>query len=163
MDNREEMGLSTMDSQMLGTVVQQLMAPMMETMAKLLQQNMEALKELSQTQKMQSDRLEAMEKQLRLNTLVTPAQEGYLKAEIKRRAEELLEKKGCGGDKKGTQALVRAIKKAVLGRYGVSALREIPKHEYGVAMSQIATWNDQVAVLKIVKEARMRAERCEEA
>ncbi len=154
----EEKGLSIVDSQALGAIVQQMMNPIMETMAGLLRQNMEALRELSQTQKMQSDRLEALERQLRLNTPVSTAQEGYLKTAIRQRSEELLEKKGFGEDRKAAASCGRAIRKAVLGRYGAGALREIPKHEYEVAMRQIETWNDQGAVLKIVREARGRAE-----
>lgn len=142
----------------LGAVVQRLMEPVMGAMSKLLEQNMKALQELAQAQKMQSDRMEAIERQLRLNTPVSPTQEKYLKGEIQRRAKELLSKKGLEEDRKAATALGSCIKKAVLARYGAAQLREIPKSEYTVAMSQIGSWNDQIELLKITKAARKRAE-----
>lgn len=145
-------------AQALALMVQQIIAPTMGTIGKLLEENMKALKDLSQTQKLQSERMEAIEKQLRLNTLVTATQERYLKGEIKKRAEELLAKKGLEDDRKAATALGGSIRKAVLSRYGAGQLREIPRHEYSVAMSQIGSWNDQVELLKITKAARKRAE-----
>lgn len=50
------------------------------------------------------------------------------------------------------------IRKAVLARYGIGNLREIPRHEYSVAMSQISLWNDVLAVRDVVKDARERME-----
>lgn len=145
-------------AQALALMVQQIITPTMGTIGKLLEDNMKALKDLSQTQKLQSERMEAIEKQLRLNTLVTVTQERYLKAEIKKRAEELLTKKSLEEDRKAVTALGAVIRKSVLSRYGAGQLREIPRHEYSVAMSQIGSWNDQVELLKITKAARKRTE-----
>ena len=76
---------------------------------------------------------------------------------IRQRARMLLDKKGIY-DKKATTKLGNAIRKAVLSRYGISNLREIPKHEYNVAMSQIEIWSDVLTVRDIAKEAKERAE-----
>ena len=58
----------------LGQMIQEVLSPVLEAMAKFMQNNTEALERLSAAQKMQSDRMEALERQIRLNTLVTPAQ-----------------------------------------------------------------------------------------
>ena len=47
-----------------------------------------------------------------------------------------------------------AIRKAVLTRYGIGSLAELPKCEYTVAMSQIQMWNEMLRVRDCVREAR---------
>ena len=81
----------------------------------------------------------------------------YLNDAIRGRSRELLDKKTIS-DKKAITKLAGLIKKSVLWRYGISSLREVPRCEYTVAMSQIDTWNSALEVLDIVREARARAE-----
>ena len=38
-------------------------------------------------------------------------------------------------------------------------MREIPKHEYSVAMDQISMWNDAMCVRDAIREARKRSEK----
>lgn len=142
---------------MLSHIITELMRPVMQTIGKMLENNTAALEQLSSAQSIQNDRLEALEKQIRLQTPVTSKQVTYMNDAIRQRARMLLDKKGIY-DKKATTKLGNAIRYAVLSRYGISNLREIPKHEYNVAMSQIEIWSDVLTVRDIAKEAKERAE-----
>jgi len=153
----EEKAEVIVDPAMLSHIITELMRPVMQTIGKMLENNTAALEQLSSAQSIQNDRLEALEKQIRLQTPVTSKQVTYLNDAIRQRARVLLDKKGVD-DKKATTKLGNAIRKAVLSRYGISNLREIPKHEYGVAMSQIEIWSDVLTVRDIAKEAKAREE-----
>ena len=145
----------------LGEVITELLRPVMQTIGKMLENNTAALEQLSQAQSIQNDRLEALEKQIRLQTPVSGKQVTYLNDAIRTRARELLDRRDVD-DGKATVKLGGAIRKAVLSRYGVASLREIPKHEYNVALEQIGMWNDALTVRDVVKEARKRAEIAEQ-
>ena len=69
----------------LPLLIEQMMGPIVETMSKLLEHNAQALEQLAGAQKVQNDRLEALEKQIRLNTLVTPQQVRYMNDAIRAR------------------------------------------------------------------------------
>lgn len=141
----------------LSGVIKQIMGPVIEAMAKMLEHNTQALDQLAATQTVQNDRLEALERQIRLNTPVTPQQVRYFNDAIKARARDLLFKREIE-DVKAVRRLGNAIRKSVLARYGVGALHEIPKHEYSVAMSQIGMWSDALQVRDVVREVRERHE-----
>lgn len=111
---------------------------------------------------MQNDRLEALERQIRLNTPVTRQQVRYLSAAMKEHTLELLDKSSIS-DPKAVRKLAGIIKKDVLADYGITTLEEIPKHEYNVAMHNIKTWNNMRIVREVVKEARKREEEAAEA
>lgn len=147
--------LTTEQAQMIPAIIQQMMGPLIEAMSKMLENNTNALNQLAATQQIQADRLEALEKQIRLNTLVTPQQVKYLNDGIRAHARELLDKRGVD-DKKAVTKLGNSIRKDLLARYGVAALHDIPKHEYSVAMNLISMWNGMLVVRDIVKEARER-------
>lgn len=159
----DEKALSTItpeQAQVIPAIVQQMMGPLVEAMAKLLENNTAALQQLSAAQQVQNDRLEALERQIRLNTPVTRQQVRYLSAAMKEHAIELLDKSSIS-DAKAVRKLVGIIKKDVLSDYGITALEEIPKHEYNVAMHNIKTWNNMRIVREVVKEARKREEAAE--
>lgn len=161
----DEKALSTLtpeQGQVIPAIVQQMMGPLVEAMAKLLENNTAALQQLSAAQQVQNDRLEALERQIRLNTPVTRQQARYLSAAMKEHALELLDKSSVS-DPKAVRKLVGIIKKDVLSHYGITALEEIPKHEYSVAMHNIGTWNNMRIVREVVKEARKREEEAAEA
>lgn len=141
----------------LGQMIQKILAPTLEMMARLIQNSTEAVERVAATQKIQTDRLEAIERQIRLNTPISKQQEKYLNDAIRAKARELLLKRSVEDDK-ATRKLAAAIRKSVLARYGIASMREIPKHEYSVAMSQINLWNDALCVRDAVKEARWRNE-----
>lgn len=142
----------------IGNIVAELMRPVMATIGKLLENNTAALEQLSATQAVVNDRLEALERQIRLQTPVSNKQVTYLNDAIRHRSKELLSKRNIETDKKAVTKLGNQIRRAVLSRYGIASLREIPKHEYTVAMSQIEIWNDVLTVSEITREARSRIE-----
>lgn len=142
-------------SEALGAMIQTILSPVLEAMANVMRSNTEALEQIAAAQKIQADRMEALEKQIRLNTPITKQQEKYLNDAIRTKARELLFKRGIEEDK-AARKLGSAIKKSVLARYGISSMREIPKHEYGVALSQINLWNDAMCVRDVIREARSR-------
>ena len=145
--------LTQEQAQTLPALIEQMIAPLMETMAKMIAHNTEAHNQVARTQQVQADRMEALEKQIRLNTPVTLQQAKYLGEEIKNRARELLAKYDVE-DAKAVRKLGSAIRKAVLTRYGIGSLAELPKCEYTVAMSQIQMWNEMLRVRDCVREAR---------
>lgn len=142
----------------VNTALREFVAPLMASLAELMANNTEALQYLASQQKVQADRMAALEKQIRLNTLVTPTQVRYINDAIRKRAREILSRKGLEGEQKAVTRLSAVIRKSVLSRYGVAALHEIPKHEYTVALQQIETWNDALSILDITREARKRQE-----
>lgn len=160
-ENNNLPALTQEQAQMIPVLIQHMMGPLIEAMGQMLKNNTDALNQLAATQQIQADRMEALEKQIRLNTLVTPQQVKYINDGIRARARELLDKRGVD-DRKAVTKLGNALRKALLARYGVGALHEIPKHEYSVAMSLIATWNDMLAVRDIVQEVREREAQKEE-
>lgn len=142
----------------VNVAIREVIMPFMASLSEMMKNNAEALQYLAAQQKVQTDRMEALEKHIRLNTLVTPTQSRYLNDAIRKRAKEILNKKGCDDDKKAVTKLSAAIRKAVLSRYGIASLNEIPKHEYSVAMQQIDTWNDAMMVMTVVRDAKKRLE-----
>lgn len=142
----------------VSAAITEIMRPVIQSMGKLLQQNAEALERLAASQAVQNNRLEALEKQIRLQTPVTAKQTQYLNDAIRTKARELLDKRELSGDKWAVTKLGNAIRKDVLARYGVAGLREIPRHEYQVAMNQVGMWSNALVIRDVVKEARERAE-----
>lgn len=145
------------DPNSLGQIVAEIISPVMKTIGKLLENNTAALEQLSSAQSVQNDRLEALEKQIRLQMLVTSKQVYYLNDAIRMRARELLDKRSVS-DNKAITKLGNLIRKSVLARYGVSSLRDVPKHEYNVALSQIGMWNDILSVRTVAAQFRNNAE-----
>ena len=95
--------------------------------------------------------------QIVAETLVTSKQVYYLNDAIRMRARELLDKSSVS-DNKAITKLGNLIRKSVLARYGVSSLRDVPKHEYNVALSQIGMWNDILSVRTVAAQFRNNAE-----
>ena len=164
MDENKETGLTASadkDATALAQLMDTMLRPILSSVAELLKNNTEAIQYLAAQQKVQTDRMEALERQIRLNTLVTPTQSRYLNDAIRKRSKEILSKKGCDEDKKAVTKLSAAIRKAVLSRYGIASLSEIPKHEYSVAMQQIDTWNDVITVMSVAREAKGRSQQAQ--
>lgn len=145
------------DMAMAAAVVEQIMRPMLENMGAFMTKMSEAVEHIATSQDVMRNRLEALEKQVRLSTPVTEREEKYLKDAVRAKARALLVEKQIE-DKKAISKLAGLIKKSVLIRYGYGSFRDIPHCEYNVAMSQIETWNNALEVYRIVKEARERAE-----
>lgn len=160
-ENRNDAALQRTENEVLpaelGVVIRQMMEPVLQGMCRMLAQNTAAMEQISAQQQMQSSRLEALEKAVRLGTKVTSQQVKYLNEAMKHRARELLDKKGIE-DAKAVTKLTGMIRKDVYTRYGIAAMHEIPQHEYSVAMSQIKTWHDALRLRDVLKEARKRGE-----
>ena len=137
----------------VGQIVAEMIRPVMETVGKLLENNTAALEQLSAAQQIQNDRMEALEKQIRLNTPMTSKQVSYLNAAIRGRAYELLDKRGVS-DPKAITKLGNIIRRVILARYGIGSLREIPRHEYDVAMHLVGLWNDPLAVRDVARSVQ---------
>ena len=145
----------------VNVAIREVIMPFMASLSEMMKNNTEALQNLAAQQKVQTDRMEALERQVRLGTPVTPTQGRYLADAIKKRSKEILCKKGCDEDKKAVTKLSAAIRKAVLSRYGIASMNEIPKHEYSVAMQQIDTWNDVMTVMTVAREAKGRIQQAQ--
>ncbi len=146
-------------SMLVANIMNQLMRPILEDLCKMLKNNTEAIEQIAGGMDVIRNRMDALEKNQRLQTPVTDRQAKYLADAAKDRATELLHEKDA--DRKAATKLSGIIKKYILSRYGVGSLREIPRCEYSVAMGQIERWMDVIKINEIVKEARARAEEAE--
>lgn len=157
-ENKDDLPAIMPEQTALSAAMTEIMRPMMQAIGKMLEKNVEAMERLAATQTIQNDRLEALEKQIRLQTPITPKQAQYLNDAIRSKARELLDKRGLADNKKAVTKLGNAIRKDVLARYGIAGLREITRHEYNVAMNQIDMWSKALTIMDIVREARERGE-----
>lgn len=154
---RQELTAGNVPAGMIASVMDQIMRPMLESMSGMMQRMSEAVEHIATSQDVMRNRLEALEKQVRLDTPVTDRQAKYLTDAAKRRARELLDKRGVD-DRKAVTKVAGIIRKSVLAKYGIGAMREVPRCEYSVAMNMMETWNEVLTVMDAVKEARERKE-----
>lgn len=155
---RSEAALSGEQMEVISALMRQMMAPVMEQIGGILQRDAEAMERIAATQQITNARISDLEKQVRLKTPLSRAQEKHLNEAIRARARALLDSKGYGDDRKAVTKLAGAIRKSVLARYGVDSLREAPAYDYDVAMAQARDWNDLLAVRDAAREAKKRAE-----
>ena len=154
----EEQGVSEVQIKIVSAVVQEMMAPVMRNIGEILERNNQAMERIAATQQLMSQRISDLEKQVRLKTPFSKAQEKYINDTIRARARELLDGKGFSDDKKAVAKLGGFIRKSVLARYGVDSLREAPAYDYETALEQVRGWNDLLVIRDVAKEARERAE-----
>ena len=140
----------------LQTVVQEILQPLFESLSKILANNTEALTQIAAAQSVQADRLDALELQMRLQTPMTSKQTSFINDAIRSRSRAILDKHGLADDHKSVTKLSNIIRKNVLQRYGVSGIREIPKHEYSVVLSQVEIFQNALQIKDVIKEARSR-------
>lgn len=131
---RENTALSPETVEVVSVVVRDIMAPLMESIGKMLKHNTEAMEQIAAAQTLTSQRIADLEKRVRLQTPMTRTQEKYIGDAIRARARELLDTKGYADDKKAVTKLSGAIRKSVLTRWGVSSLREAPAYDYETAL-----------------------------
>ena len=141
----------------ISAAVQGIVAPVLNQLAEILKNNTEAIQTLAQQEQIQSERLTALEKEIRLNTPITPAQGRYISAAIKKRAQEIAEKWRQPGNTQ-TKKLGIRIRKAVLSRYGIGSMSELPRCEYGTAMKQIELWNDLLTIRDVFRADARKAD-----
>ena len=157
---REESAPVMNEEQMriVSAMMQQMLAPVMENMGKILERNNQAMERIAATQQMMSTRISDLEKQVRLKTPLSRAQESYVNTAIRARAKALLESRGFDGDRKAVTKLGGMIRKSLLERYGVTSLREAPAYDYETALEQVKFWNNPSAIREVAKEAQARAD-----
>ena len=148
-----ETGLSTEQTKTISIAVQAIVAPVMENIGKILQNNTQAMERIAAAQQLMSARISELEKQMRLKTPFSRAQEKHVNDAIRQRAREILDGKGFGEDRKAVTKLAGIIRKSVLARYGVDSLREAPAYDYETALEQVKLWNNLVAIRDVVKGA----------
>lgn len=158
MVKREDAAISAAEIQIISTVVQQMMAPVMENIGAILERNSAAMERIAATQQMMSTRISDLEKQVRLKTPMSKAQEKCINESIRARARELLDAKSVADDRKAVTKLGGIIRKSVLARYGVDSLREAPAYDYETALGLVTGWNNPLITRDVAKEAKHRAE-----
>lgn len=145
----------------VGTMVQQMLHPVLESLATFMQHSTEALERIAVQNAMQTDRLEALEKQVRMSITMTNEQAKYLREAMKARAVELLAKWENDEEgfypqrnRKAVTKLTGMIRKALLMRYGIRTITEAPRHEYDVALTFISLWDERLTVRDLAREVR---------
>lgn len=99
-------------------------------------------------------RMDELERQFRLQTPITGAQERAIGVQIKQRATEL--QKLYRLDAKAVTAIANAIRKDIKCAGSVNAIREIPRIEFGIYLERIAMWDDYKAMKEIRKRMQER-------
>ena len=111
----------------VSVMMQQMLAPVMENMGKILERNNQAMERIAATQQMMTTRISDLEKQVRLKTPLSRAQENYVNNAVRARARELLESRGYNDDKKAVTKLGGMIRNSdTLTRSGIPLLKDIP-------------------------------------
>lgn len=102
-----------------------------------------------------NERMDALEKEVRRLTKVTPAQAKAINAAIKDRAAVLCDTHHAEGFDRTVSAAIR--KHLKLG-CGISSIRELPRSDYALAMQRIEIWDDY----RMIRELRNKNRRDEE-
>lgn len=155
--------MSEEQMQFVSVMMQQMLSPVVESIGKILERNNQAMERIAATQQMMTTRISDLEKQVRLKTPLSRAQENYVNNAVRNRARELLEGRGFADDKKAVTKLGGMIRKSILERYGVNSLREAPAYDYETALDQVKFWNNPSAIREVAKEAQKRADMAMEA
>lgn len=98
-----------------------------------------------------NERMDALEKEVRRLTKVTPAQAKAVNTAIKDRAAQLCDTHHADGCEKAVGA---AIRKSLKLGCGVSSIRELPHSDYALAMQRVEMWDDYRLIRDIRNKAR---------
>lgn len=128
-----------------------------------LERSSRALEQMAMQQKVQADRMAALEREMRLSVPVTDAQEKTIQAAVRERACWIAMRYGlCEGgnplpDK--VNRLRRAIRGSLTLRFGVRAIRSIPRAQYDAALAAARIWMDAEMVGNMAIEAENREQK----
>ena len=147
--------LSKEQLNVVAAVVTNVIAPVFQSLADMVNQNAQALERFAALQAQQNARMEQLERQMRLNTPVTSQQVRYINNAIREKATTLLNDKNVS-DPAATKKLANVIRKALLVHYGVSATNELPKCEYSVVMDWVDRWFAPAKIRAIAQEVQER-------
>lgn len=98
-----------------------------------------------------NERMDALEKEMRRLTKVTPAQAKAINDAIKSRAAALCDTHHAEGCDRAVSA---AIRKSLKLGCGISNIRELPRSDYTLAMQRIEMWDDYRLIRDIRNKAR---------
>lgn len=117
-------------------MVQTVMEGFVGQITRVLENNSRAMEQCAQAVNGVNERMNELEKQMRVNTPLTHAMANYLTKAIRDRARELAAT-NAPEYPKAPAAVGREIRKALFTHYGVSDMRSIPRHAYDVAMERV--------------------------
>ena len=155
--NQPNQSQSDLEIIKISSLVRDMMAPVMQSIGKMLEHNTQAMEQIAAAQQMTSERIAQLEKRVRLQTPLSKSQEKCINDAIRAKARKLLDGRGYADDKKAMTKLGGYIRKSILTRYGVGSLREAPAYDYDTALKQVDMWTDLIAIRDVEKEARARA------
>ena len=115
-------------------------------MAQVLNDLRENLVQMAMVLRQTNDRMKALEDEVHRLTKVTASQASGLNRAIRDRAAALAQQHradGCEAE------IASAIRKAVKLTVGVTAMRDVPRGDYEVAMRAIGMWDDYRMILNI--------------
>lgn len=98
-----------------------------------------------------NERMDALEKEMRRLTKVTPAQAKAINAAIKDRATALCKTHHAEGCDRAVSA---AIRKSLKLGCGINNIRELPRSDYTLAMQRIEMWDDYRQIRDIRNKAK---------
>lgn len=116
-----------------------------------VEQMARGINDLALMLKVTNDRMDALEKEVRRLTKVTPAQATAINQAIKQRASELCQQRRA----EGCERLISgAIRKSLKLGCGIGNVRELPRGDFALAMQRIQAWDDYRLIRDIkAKEA----------
>jgi len=144
--------LPTTPEQKTNTELTTFLGGFMERMMGLLENNNKVMETCASAVNSMNGRMESIEKQIRLNTPLTPAMASYLTGAIRAKAKEIADKH-AGGNTRARTIIAREIRKELFVQYGVSDMRSIPRHEYEVAMERVGMMRWTLKLSDTVKAA----------
>ena len=132
--------------------IKEIIAPVMQSFA-------EAISQIASSQQTMTDRIVALEKQVRLGNKVSKKQAQYITDAIKQKAKETLSAMNIVDDKKAISQLKCIIRKSILSQWGVGSISDLPSCEYQVVMSQIDLWYNTVKISEVMMDYRKRMQK----
>lgn len=113
-----------------------------------LRQMRDAMQMMAAMLRTTTEAMEALKQQVRLLEKVTGSQAAAINAGIRERAAGLCRRYRIPGQEKAVAAMIR---KDLRMKYGITAVKELPRCDWEGVRSQIGLWDDYKA-LKTMKE-----------
>lgn len=117
-----------------------------QQMLQAIAQMAKGINDLAMMLRVTNERMDALEKEVRRLTKVTPAQANALNQAIRNRATELCSKHRADGCEKMISGAIR--KNLKLG-CGISSVRELPRSDFALAIQRIDMWDDYRQIKEI--------------
>lgn len=118
----------------------------MEPMAKAYAAMTSAMNQMAAGISAMQQTMDRMQKENAYRIPLTDAQNRFLTAAIKERAQGIVQRKGL--PQKAAQDAAREIRKKLQVRWGVNTIRQIPSFEYQAAMETVKYWDETDLVMR---------------